>query len=163
MTDIPPIPAGWALVADGWTSGDVVYHHSTGTYNVTRTYLFAQENPIIAGPFQVAVPPVELLERDPTIDKAKALTIPLHIATADPLLCIQLPSRHLLIIDGHHRLLRMVYAGIVTFRGYIVPPAFQPPLVAPQTRQIAACSADQLASQNLAKDLLERFIAKQLK
>jgi hypothetical protein len=37
MTDNPPIPAGWALVADGWMPGDVVYHHLTGTYNVTPT------------------------------------------------------------------------------------------------------------------------------
>jgi hypothetical protein len=155
MNDKPP--PGWALVVDGWAPGDVVYHHPTGVYNVTRTYLFAQENPIIAGPFQVVAPPISLLERDPTIDKAKAMAIPLHIATADPLLCIQMMSRHLLVLDGHHRLFRMVRAGITVFQSYIVPPAFQPPLVAPQTRQISACTADQLASQTIAKMLLSRL------
>jgi hypothetical protein len=150
-------PPGWVLVVSDWAPDDVVYHHPTGVYNVTRTYAFARENPLIAGPFQVVTPPVQMLERDPTIDKAKALAIPLHIATADPLLCVQLPSRHLLVLDGHHRLFRMVRAGIVTFRSYIVPPAFQPPLVAPQTRRISDCTDDQLASHGIAKAILSRF------
>jgi hypothetical protein len=105
-------------------------------------------------------PGIEMLERDPTINVDRALAIPLNAATADPLLCIQMMSRHLLVIDGHHRLLRMISAGITVFQSYIVPPGFQPPLIMPQSRQIAACTGDQLASQSLAKDLLERLLVK---
>jgi hypothetical protein len=151
-------PTGWALVVDGWTPGDVIFSHKLGVFNVTRTRQFAVENPLICGPFRVTVPPISLLERDPAVDKAKALAIPLNAATADPLLCIQMLSRHLLVLDGHHRLFRMISAGITVFQSYIVPPAFQPPLVASQTRRLADCTDDQLASQIIAKDLLLRIL-----
>jgi hypothetical protein len=150
-------PPGWVLIADGWMPGDVVYLHKLGAFNVTRLYEIAREAALICGPFQVAVPPVEMLERDSNVDKAKALAIPLHVATAEPLLCIQMMSRHLLVIDGHHRLLRMVCAGIVTFKSYIVPPGFQSPLVTPQTRQLAACTDKQLAARISGEDL-KRFL-----
>jgi hypothetical protein len=132
-------------------------HHPTGVYNITRTRAWAEENPIISGPFRVMAPTVQMLERDPTIDKTAAIAIPLHVATADPLLCVQLPSRHLLVLDGHKRLLRIVRDGIKVFRSYIVPPGFQPPLIAPQMRRIADCTDDQLASRAIAKDVLSRF------
>jgi hypothetical protein len=157
MTTKPP--PGWALVVDGWAPGDNVYPHPTGTYNVTRLYHVAREAEIICGPFRIAMPlnPISHLLREPNVNLNRALAIPLETATADPMLLIQLPTRHLLVVDGHERLLRMACAGITVFKSYVVPPGFQPPLISPQTRRIADCSADQIASQNIAKDLLARF------
>jgi hypothetical protein len=88
------------------------------------------------------------------------MAIPLATATADPLLCIQMMSRHLLLLDGHHRLFKMRSAGITVFKSYIVPPGFQPPMIAPQTRRIADCTDDQLASRSIAADLLEWLLVK---
>jgi hypothetical protein len=117
-----------ALIAEmptnppNFRSGDAVFFHSAGAFNVSKAERLVSENPVAFGPLEVDIEPEMLaqVERLVLIDPVRrdALT---DEQLEKPGLAVMLDG-FVLPIEGHHRFTRRGRLGYATMKFYLIPP-----------------------------------------
>src|SRR4051812_38534911 len=88
--DEPPM----AMIWHNWKLGEDTCEHASGMYNVSRCWDVVKSYPARCVPYRLDILPymIRNVWINDSIDRDYAARIPLHIATAKPLLSVELPD-----------------------------------------------------------------------